>query len=211
MIYARSLYKSDRAGISVGANLNITNHDMKSPSLNMHFSYDVNFYSLSGGLGLHGYQTVNLTERQSLRFQLGTSINNLGRDLEKDNYRSILINQFRAGALIGWNYKTLTCNNITINVAYQLERTLESDLFIISDTRKVGLETGYSIKKWNTYLALRGGLRWLIYHDKMNYQYTTFGGTINIHGFYLDFATLPERMYGSSDIQLAIGYQKALN
>lgn len=205
LVYARSLYKTDQAGISIGGNVNIEKHDVTL--LNPYQA--TNF---SGGLGLHGYQKVKLTKQQALRFQMGVSVNDVFGDNNQATYQRNRISQVRIGGLAAWEHE-MEANQLSINMAYQLDQPLQlsNSNYTKARAQKIGIEARYGIEKWTTSLALRGGLRWQTLENENFYQYTTFGGSINVHGFYLDFAILPEKAEGFADAQLGIGYQKTLN
>lgn len=211
LVYARNLYQTEKAGISVGANLNLSHirYDYRNLLINPGTLDEYTF--LTGGLGLNAYRTVNLSNHHSLRFDLGSSINNLGPDATSSNNTTFFVGNFyKIGGMIGWEWRISDAKKFNFNAAYQLGRVPQfSEFNIFQGTQHLGVEAKYGFAS-DMYWAIRGGVIWNQYPNGSQYGYTTFGGTLSIKGFYFDLA-ISENYNGTGNLQMGLGYQKALN
>jgi hypothetical protein len=208
LLYARNLYQTDWAGVSVGANFNLTNHRLDGASSG--FSSDVNTTGISGGLGLDAYRILSLSDNQYLRFNIGASTNDLGQDIDDGNgYIVSVFDKTRLGTMISWKYMMNNMESININLAYQLATSFEAET--APNNHHIGLEGRYSLEEDNMYFALRVGAIWSNGAVGTEFQYTTLGGSVNLKGFYVDFGILPERLNGLNNVNFGAGYQKLLN
>lgn len=208
LLYARNLYQTDWVGVSVGANINFTNHRVDGGLIGS--LANVNTSGVSAGLGLDAYRILSLSDNQYLRFNLGVSTNDLGQDMNDGNgYIVSIFDKTRIGTMVSWKYVMNSMESININLAYQLAVSFESEL--APNNHHIGLEGRYSLENDNMYFAVRVGAVWSEEWVGTELLYTTLGGAVNIKGFYVDFGILPERLNGLNGINFGIGYQKPLN
>ncbi|MGB0864072.1 MAG: hypothetical protein ACPGXZ_14205 [Saprospiraceae bacterium] len=207
LLYARNLYQSDWAGISVGANFNLINHRGDGSGFGVS---NINASSISGGLGLDAYRVLSLSDNQFLRFNIAASTNNIGEDINDNNGYVVTVNDLtQVGTMVSWKYVLSSLESINFNLAYQLAGSFGR----VSNIKNhhVGLEGRYTLEEQSIYAALRIGAIWSQFYYGTDYQYMTFGGTVNIKGFYVDFAVLPESLNGLNNVNIGFGYQKFLN
>ena len=213
LLYARNLYQTEKAGIFVGGNMNI-NHirvDHSNLLLNPRTLIEKTTF-LAGGLGVNAYRIAHLNNQHSLRFDLGSSINNVGFDAtSNDNTITPVRNYYRIGGMIGWEWYISEAKKFNLNSAYQFSKTpsFYTMFNTLEGTHHLGVEIKYNFAA-DMYWAIRGGTVWDLYGSDAEYGYTNFGGTLNINGFYFDLA-ISERYDGIENIQIGLGYQKALN
>lgn len=212
LLYARSLYQTEKAGISVGANLNIINTSFRY-WLNSQLSSGSDTY-LTGGLGINAYRILKLNNQHSLSFNIGSSINNVGPDATFNGYIITSVqNHYKIGGMIGWEWSISETKKFNFNTAYQFSKVPEfyTILGTFEGMQHLGVEIKYNFAV-NMYWAIRGGIVWDQYSIDTQHGYTTFGGTLSIKGFYLDLAILPQIHNRIANMQkIGLGYQKALN